>query len=222
MKKPDIKRDKGAVTFIDVLGWKGIWQQTDFAIETLFSLINETMEKAKIISQEYSNIEELRGKEEITKVISVSDTIVLFTSGPSNVVIEIHAKICAWLLPYALELELPLRGAISYGEYSTKANIMVGYAVDEAASWHETTDWIGVVLTPSAQMKLNNQELVGVTSYENIPFKNGTKNLQKCVDWNFRDMDRLFDVISKKGPHTPEIAKKYLNTLDFLARPENN
>lgn len=74
-------------------------------------------------------------------------------------------------MPYALEQELPLRGAISYGQYSIKDNIMLGYVVDEAASWHESTDWIGVILTPSAQMITRDKELKSITTYDKIPFK---------------------------------------------------
>jgi hypothetical protein len=214
----NIKQELGAVTFLDVLGWKGIWQQSDSAIETLYSLIKKTLAETYRISQEYSDIKEFRGKNEITKVLSISDTIALFTSGSVDTAIEIQAKICSWLLPYALERELPLRGAISYGEYSIKDNIMLGYAVDEAASWHESTDWIGVVLSPSAQMKIIGKNPEKITIYENIPFKRSEKNLKLCVDWDFGNADRLDAVITRKGPHTPEIAPKYLNTLTFLNR----
>ena len=221
MKKNDIKQELGAVTFLDVLGWKGIWQQNDTAIEALYSLIKSTVVEAAIISQEYENIKEFRGKSEITKVLSISDTIAFFTSGPSDKAVEIQAKVCSLLLPYALEQELPLRGAISYGEYTIKDNIMLGYAVDEAASWHEFTDWIGVVLSPSAQMKVNDKAIQKITSYEKIPYKRNEKNLNLCVDWKFSDRDRLDQVISRKGPHTPEIAPKYLNTLAFLNRTQS-
>lgn len=220
MKSCDIKRELGAVTFLDVLGWKGIWQQNDSAIETLYALIRKTVDKASQLSNEYSEIKEFRGKSEITKVLSISDTIALFTTGPSDVAIEIQAKICGWLLPYALDQELPLRGAISYGEYSIKENIMLGYAVDEAASWHESTDWIGVILSPSAQMKLRGKKLSSITTYKSIPFKRTEKNLITCVNWDFSDRERLDEIITKKGPHVPDIAPKYLNTLSFLNREQ--
>lgn len=97
MKKIDIKKDMGAVTFLDVLGWKGIWQQNEIAIETLYALIQMTSEEVKKISLEYSEVKEFRGKSEITKVLSISDTIALFTSGPSKIAVEIQAKICSIL-----------------------------------------------------------------------------------------------------------------------------
>ena len=36
-------------------------------------------------------------------------------------------------------------------DFAILGNIFVGKAVDEAASWHEQADWIGVHLTPSAE-----------------------------------------------------------------------
>ena len=223
MKTEEIaQRRLGAVAFLDVLGMRGIWQQDMNVLKRLHELIQKTIIESKEISDDYSNLAEFqkqkRGQEEITKIISISDTIAMFTAGDSEKSIEIQAKICAWLLEYALLQGLPLRGAISYGEYMVKDNIMIGYAVDEAASWHETTDWIGVVLSPSAQIKVNGNNLEAITEYKHIPFKIPERNLNMCVDWNVKNRIKLHDIIFSKGPHTPEIAPKYLNTLSFLDR----
>ena len=210
--------EHGAVTFLDVLGWKGIWQQEASALDTLHGLVQETITKADEISAEYSNVNEFRGKKDITKVISISDTIAMFTTGPAKPTIEIHARVCAWLLEYALKQKIPMRGAISYGEYMVKDNIMLGYAVDEAASWHESTNWIGVVLSPTAEMRTRKENISAVTIYAKIPYKNRIERLSKCVDWSYQNDDELYDIIYSKGPHSPEIAPKYLNTLQFLER----
>jgi hypothetical protein len=93
---------------------------------------------------------------------------------------------------------------------------MLGYAVDEAASWHEATDWIGVILTPSAYIKVKDIRIEALTEYDKIPFKRSEKNLNKCVNWGYENTIELVDIISKKGPLIPEIAPKYLNTLAFL------
>ena len=95
---------------------------------------------------------------------------------------------------------------------------MLGYAVDEAASWHEVTDWIGVALTPSAYFKIKESHLKSICIYNAIPFKRPEKNLTLCVDWSYSDLKGLMKIIDRKGPHVPEIAPKYLNTLAFLGR----
>jgi hypothetical protein len=208
--------ERGAVTFLDVLGWKGIWQQDASALDALHGLIRETIRFASELSNEYTAMVEFRGKKDITKIISISDTIAIFTTGSAKYTIEIHSRICAWMLEYAIKQRIPLRGAISYGEYMTKDNIMLGYAVDEAAGWYESTNWVGVILSPSAAMRVRNEDLMAVTTYDHIPFKNNIKYLNKCVDWNFDDLKELYEIIYSKGPHSPEIAPKYLNTLHFL------
>lgn len=219
MNDNTVKYEKGAATFLDVLGWKGIWQQDTDAIRVLHQIIEETEKAANAISSEYLDDRvNYRGKSVTTSVLSISDTIALFTQGSPKTAIEIHAKISAWLLPYALERKIPLRGAISYGEYIVQDNIMLGYAVDEAASWHESTDWIGVILSPSAQMKMSGNEIRATTTYAHIPFKKTERNLHTCVDWTYGDRAKLDEIITQKGPHTPEIAPKYLNTLAFLDR----
>lgn len=220
--------EKGAVTFLDVLGWKGIWQQNISAIEKLQSLVRELDKKAEDITNKYSEKDtNLRGKTKPTVVLSISDTIAVFTSAKPEVAIKIHSEICSWALEYALDLELPLRGAISYGQYTIADNIMLGYAVDESASWHESTEWIGVVLTPSAQIELP-EERNGfdcIVQYDRIPFKTGIGQLCYCVQWSFNNKKRLYEVIKSKGPLVPGISQKYLNTLNFfesLVKKESN
>ena len=216
MEERKINSGKGAVTFLDVLGWKGIWERNQFAISKLQNLVYEMQDKAQEISTKYMDDKSLRGKSKPTEVLSISDTIAIFTSAPPEIAIAIHAELCSWALSYSLEQELPLRGATSYGEYSIADNIMLGYAVDEAASWHETTDWIGVILTPSAKINLRNKLPEFVIEYDKIPFKKSMRPLNLCVKWEFANEKILYDIIQKKGPHIPEIAPKYLNTLEFL------
>ena len=184
--------------------------------DSLYTLIQETKNKARDISLSFISEEGDRGK--VTMVLSISDTIALFTSGEASTAIQTQAEICSWLIPHALEMELPLRGAISYGTYSVKENIMLGYAVDEAASWHETTDWIGVVLAPSAQMRYSGTISAPFAKYAAIPFKKPEKNLMICVDWTYPDKESLYRIIEGKGPLVPDIAAKYLNTIAFLDR----
>lgn len=208
----NIREAKGAVTFLDVLGWKGIWQKRKDAINTLLTLIKEIENVSNDITIKQS---EARGL--TTRVLSISDTIAIFTAGDPKITIPIHVEICSKAIPASIEKRIPLRGAISYGDFSLEKNIMVGPAVDEAASWHESTDWIGVVLTPSAKFNIDNDQTVKhLREYTKIPFKKKVNNLNLCVEWNFDKMDELYNIFNDMGPHIPEIAPKYLNTLEFI------
>ena len=148
---------EGTVTFLDVLGWKGIWQKQHDALNILFEFIEGIKERAERVNYNYGEKEEsMRGVE--TTVISVSDTIALFTpsheyADPRHA-LQIHGEICSFIIPESIKRGIPVRGATSFGRYSIKEAIMIGPAVDEAASWHEAHDFIGVILTPSANLKI--------------------------------------------------------------------
>lgn len=220
-KKDDMKL--GAVTFLDVLGWKGIWQKDEYALSNLKDIVKESSNIAekytKQLNEKYKQLYVNKDTVE-TKVVSISDTIVLLSIADDEFkdAIELHARICSKIIEYALSKGIPLRGAISYGKFNESDRIMVGPAIDEAAAWHESTDWIGVILTPSAQFYLGNIYVKNVITYKNIPFKKGTRGLNKCVSWDYGDRDRLNKLFIDKGPHMQEIAPKYLNTLEFLNR----
>lgn len=216
---------KGIVTFLDVLGWKGLWQSNREAVKHLKELVHETRKQAIEIVKAYNKKEQakdVRYKAIEIKVLSISDTIVFLSETESIKTLEFHAELCAWILEYALHRGLPLRGAISYGNFIESDNIMLGPAIDEAAAWHESTDWIGVILTPSAQMYVRTEKVrCIIADYTDIPFKKSNKTLQSCVDWDFDNEDELYDIFLEKGPHMPEVAPKYLNTLKFLEWKNN-
>lgn len=209
----------GAVTFMDVLGWKGIWQRNQDAINILQKFVEELSEHAHTVTNNVcSGHNQYRGKnlDELTTVLSISDTIAIFT--PEIEVehaLEIHAKICAFAIPTSIQRGIPVRGATAYGEYSSMKNIMVGAAVDEAASWHESTDWIGVHLTPSAWLKVDEcNPPVGWTNYQ-APFKKVHLNTA-CVVWEFPQKEEsLRETFYAMGPMLPEIAPKYINTISY-------
>ena len=129
--------------------------------------------------------------------------------------------LCKWIIPRSIELEIPIRGVISFGEFDTVDNIFVGKAVDEAATWHELADWIGVHLTPSAEYIFQNK-----TSECWVTYSPPIKALQgfdfQCVNWtiDWEAREKEIECIKAKfcrlGPIIPEIAGKFANTLKFV------
>lgn len=212
----DSKNIKGAITFLDVLGWKGIYKTSPTALRDLLDLVQE----AERFAEKITSASEINGTLDHsikTHVISISDTIAILTEGDAISTIQIHAKICNEILPISVKYRIPLRGAISYGNYKFKNNVMVGPAVDEAASWHESTDWIGVILTPTAQVHLPYEDLKHpIVSYNKIPFKKSFKPLNTCVHWQLFEHTSKTNLILDMGPLVPEVAGKYLNTFEFL------
>ncbi|MEK5407674.1 hypothetical protein MKX36_17265 [Paenibacillus sp. FSL W8-0439] len=217
--------DIGAITLLDVLGWKGIWQRRIDAIDALEGLLNKAESKVK----EHFN----SGKENHLKTVdglkvefrSISDTIALVTYGEINKAIAYQSLINSYLVSLSIQAQIPLRGATSYGELRISNNIMVGPAVDEVASWYEMSDTIGVFLTPSALLQTDLNEIIFVPPtlvYDDVKIKGYPTYKTICINWvavwgyilklNRKDLVNQF---LKMGPITPNIFSKYFNSLDF-------
>ena len=206
----------GVVTFLDVLGWKGVYDRQENAIGSLKSLVDGVRKHA----------EQMRGRShDEVRVQSISDTIAIFTVCADNEIskaIESHGELCQRLIPASIAAGLPMRGATAYGNFEISENIFVGKAVDEAASWHEQGNWIGVNLTPSAEFVfVRNERRSAWISYF-VPLKSGTKWDPHCVNWlggwtNVEiEMKSVRDQFLSMGPIVPEVAPKFINTLVFI------
>lgn len=214
-------RSKGVVTFLDVLGWKGIYDRKKDAIPSLIALVEGARGMAKNMrgTLTYGEVE----------VKSISDTIVLFSKceeAEASLAINLHGQIANWLIPQSINAELPVRGAIAYGDFENKDNIFVGKAVDEAAAWHEQGDWIGVHLSPSADLIFSPVGAEVLWRKHEIPNKAKLKWNPYCVDWaaNWTNRPAEISAIKMKflnlGPIIPEISGKFINTLSFLKSQE--
>ncbi len=208
----------GVVTFLDVLGWKGVYDRHPDAIDSLARLIEGVHARAT---------EKQRGRilgEVLVK--SISDTIAMFTFCSDTEIlttIEVHGELCQWLIPESIEAEIPVRGATAYGEFEIRDNIFVGKAVDEAAAWHEQADWIGVHLPPPAEYVFSPQNPSAAWLHYNPPNKNRLAWTSHCVNWTAGWLNRDQKVAQIKakfrrlGPIVPDIAAKFANTLSFIA-----
>lgn len=97
-------------------------------------------------------------------------------------------------------------------------NVMIGPGIDECASWHETGNWIGVHLTPTAQI---NWDMFAtsddvICKNDHIPLKPGLK-AHYCVKWHI-SREAFNSLAFKNRALLPEIANKYTNTQEFLQK----
>lgn len=219
----------GAVTFLDVVGWMGIWQKRLDAVQELKDLTNALKEKAVLITQK--TIELLEGEKKsryrgiVTDIKSISDTIVFLTPGDADFTLSIHGDLCAYAIASSLIRKIPLRGAISFGEFRDDTNILIGPAVDEAAAWHEMSDWFGVFLTPSAFFSVNEEIFLQKTIWikHNPPLKSG-KFETLCINWTSNFNEELMpgcslnNLFVDMGPLVPNIGLKYINTMEFYKK----
>ena len=206
----------GVVTFLDVLGWKGVYDRQANAVDSLRRLVDGVGKQAiKTRGRINSNV--------IVK--SISDTIAIFSACDDSEVskaIEIHGELCQWLIPESIRSALPMRGATAYGDFEVDGNIFVGKAVDEAASWHEQGNWIGVNLSPSAEFVFTKRASTSVWVQYPAPIKAAMKWSPHCVNWPSawadieREKEAVFAKFRSMGPIVPEIAPKFINTLLFI------
>jgi hypothetical protein len=198
----------GTVTFLDVLGWKGIWlrRSSSDVVAQLKRLVGAAQDL-------------VRGAEETT-VLSISDTIVLLTDGAPASGLRLHGIVTSELICDSIDCGLPLRGATACGEFfSDVPSIMVGAAIDEAAGWHEAVDWIGVVQTPSAFLVHDGS---GAWRKHSAPIKAGARFEIPCADWpeawRKRGLSRtdLTTRFAAMGPFDPAVAAKYMHALSFF------
>lgn len=211
----------GAITFLDFLAWKGLWQSQDGqkSLNDVSGLIEDFRSELNRLSQSYfSEAKNLQ----LSSLISISDTIAVFTPKTNSAkvcdLLEIHARFSQYVLEHCCEKKYAIRGAITYGEYSVMQNVMIGPGIDECASWHETGNWIGVHLTPTAQI---NWDMFAtsddvICKNDHIPLKPGLK-AHYCVKWHI-SREAFNSLAFKNRALLPEIANKYTNTQEFLQK----
>lgn len=217
----------GAITFMDFLGWKGLWQNNDRNhLQTVSELIQNIEKKVQEFTHNlFAHSDDL----ELSKLISISDTIAIFTPKISDKnseveLLELHAKIAQYILEECVERGYPIRGAIAFGEYNTKNSIMIGPGIDECASWHETCNWVGVHFTPSAELLIRSRkdQMQKYISLEaNIPIKSGYPKVLYCVKW-YVNRDKFMQLTRNAKALFPEISNKYMNTYGFLYGKDND
>ena len=209
---------KGAITFLDFLAWKGLWQKQagDKPLEEVSKLIESfRLELDRLSSKTFDKVSGIP----LSSLISISDTIAVFTPKTSKIqeldLIRMHAEFSKYVLEECAKKKYPIRGAITVGEYSFIKSIMIGPGIDECASWHETGDWIGVHLTPSAELYVGaNAVNEFICSYRKIPLKQGLQ-ANYCVKW-YITKEEFLELAFKNQALVPEIAGKYMNTRAFL------
>ncbi|PCR84376.1 hypothetical protein CQA79_10225 [Fusobacterium nucleatum] len=194
--KDEPQKLEGYLIFADILGWKGIWKKQDKKnIASVTFLIKNILEK------EFDR--EL--KEKKYNISLISDTFIVFSKEW-----ELSNKVSKKLIELCLENDLVIRGAISYGECYNKDTVYVGQAVDEAASWHDEGEEIGIFCTPSAKQEIINNDYDLPEDF--IKLKSGEINTF-FINWYNKETKKKFnELFSKIDKSSIKIYLKYLNT----------
>ena len=215
-----MKKDmqQGFVTFADIMGWKGIWLRNQGNEDKILEELLAIKEKIERFIEIQCRIDILKNIEISIKLIS--DTFLVYSSFREDInadiemEFEFHSIVIKELIIYTLEKNLMIRGATSYGKYITNEMSFIGPAIDEAASWHEQAESVAIFLTPTAFLKALKID----TSYwleKNIELKK-MKLSTKILNWKEFYKSNFEEILFENSPIVPEIAKKYLNTLEYI------
>ncbi|MEA1995739.1 MAG: hypothetical protein U9N18_06330 [Campylobacterota bacterium] len=228
---------KGAVAFIDILGFKGMWQRKDIDVMNILNGIPELIKKR----YRYPPPEKKWPSSSEPQVTILSDTIVITIDSEQPHCLFLLGNIINEMTLYFHEHKMFFRGAIGYGEYIQSGNTFVGPAIDDVASWYEVADWIGIVLTPKSnyiidrfspfKIKVNNYDVQTFIKYDVSDKYNNTYHIN-CLNWpgylqaayeelpnngsKSKTHKLMVGLFTEQGEFDALVLKKYENTLKFV------
>lgn len=229
--KPGVfERQNGVIILLDSLGTRGI-----LASRTPQVVVNDWREIVQLFEQTTAAAATAAGPACTNwRVLTFSDTIMITLAGSTtdgllagDLILSAGATI---FVPFyaALLRGVFLRGALAAGVFYQDGSKVIGPAIDEAAAWYETTDWIGVSATPSFGHYLELLERRGTDVSDSfvryqIPFRQ-TPYRGWAFAWPKRAATRGSDVktvaleafVRHAGSLGAEVAPKYRNTLAFI------
>lgn len=233
----------GYVLMLDILGFREfVTKRKDLSFWDIWSGLKQKLEKKK---NEYDS----DTKKNVTiDVLCLSDTIIVClsykalnnTSDSRYLLSTLPHIISTFFWEYMKEYNIFFRGAISYGSFTfSKSHSMVmGDAIDEVSNWYESTNWIGIILTPSAQCAyeymIETNDPARPKSLAimrrrfvecKVPMKDKYPKICKYAyywfkhDGNFNthlDNSRAVLELFSNLKHEPLYAEKYNNAIEFI------
>jgi len=199
-----INSEKGFVAFFDILGYQQILKNND--IEKAATIINDFIigvpslieQQIKEIIEPFTKAETKKRLIDISqklKCLVLSDSIILrLPCNPSDTIcideIMLFFLSCSILMRTMFEQGLPLRGAISFGDYYVNETCLAGKPIVDAYALTTSQDWSGCILDikaeeaymhPFANIKPNALHEILALKYS-VPFKIGDKQY-KVINW---------------------------------------
>lgn len=159
-----------------------------------------------------------------------SDTILLWQP-LDRILAQPFVSRCADMVATALEMEMPLRGALALGpaELDKDTNVYLGEPIIEAARLESQQEWVGVAFAASA---MSPQWMAEMSTHDvvpyRIPLKNEASRSDLCgafaLNWCRRLGGRAVPVLEALRDRLPATAdgirQKYENTIAFVHAAE--
>lgn len=133
-----IQRYTGYVALVDVLGFRELVGRDDHLqyMDTVAELIDEPQDS------------------QLLQYVLFSDTVIVNTKTDDEEALWLLLRACSGLFAALLEQQIPLRGAIAFGQFdrslgTDRGVIVAGRPIVEAYHYELKQDWIGMMLCPS-------------------------------------------------------------------------
>jgi len=198
----------GIVIFLDVLGIKRMWQE----LQPI-----EIVNNWKKVIRSFMHVVQERPINAGYFFRVLSDTIIITIPSELNPSI-INRTFDLLLEPFieSIKTRMLLRGVVSHGRYYLSQQLIIGPAVDDAASHHAKLDWIGIAISPNVSTRVNNIVNNSVIYYHDIPLKN-LHYPGVALNWpNFDSNGQCYRILQEEKIKADASSKvKYDNTLKF-------
>jgi len=235
MGSKKISMKTGIVCVLDALATKGAWSidEPNVYIKKMRQIhlkLNEMKAYMKSVSRVL-----------VLEVVTFSDTIIITLYSRNEFIpalLPYFVRSIDGIFSFCFAENLLMRGAISYGKFIKRQNIIIGPAIDDAAFWHDKGQLIGCVLTPNTSLlydtgldyiihnpidKYDNSQ--HAIKY-NTPFKDGKMYELYNVNWPLSAFKAISSVERRNPlfwlkdtlgayPIPPDAYNKHLNTIEF-------
>lgn len=213
-------RKEAWIGVFDILGFKALIMEADreFPRALLTSKLDDLFE---ILESDAAKL----GK--LTQLV-FSDTIVIFAPDLNPESYPWFLSQAEHLITRAIEVRLPLRGAISVGTsfLSSTPPIIIGPSFTDAYEYCEDQNWIGLLLTPSVTKALSEANLNPLHHdfvRDKIPLKSKCP-AEDVLAYRFQNGMSSYDShlikpLQEMKKQAPDYAKiKYEHTINFIER----
>lgn len=213
------------IAYFDILGFKNRIREFNGRLDIFKNQYEEIIKKVK---------ESNALQPDKVSIQWCSDSILFFCSDDSRASFACIDLEIRHFFSWALWMKWPLRGALTDGElYVDKTeNIYLGQAIIDAHKYTEKQDWIGLVITPMAQSRLEEIDSKFArtndvyTDYD-VPIKSQeepketnekTEKLLAFRFAHFPSTNKKLEMILQRMSENqnPMIKKKYDNTIKFI------
>lgn len=175
---------KGYFLIVDLLGFSNII--SNLSDDDLLIRINEWVDLTTNVCNTY----------QVEKLSLLSDTLFVGLDDTEEGLSK-AISISRGLLNDGMQRSLPVRGAISFGEYHW-GNLIYGKAVINAHKLEENQNWIGISCTqnlPRIDSFWGEEKLICYPT----PLKSGTISVHPVVDWTIPEIEDIMRLITANG-----------------------